>query len=170
MDFQAIPLDNKRYYVRKHQNNFGIYKQIRVAKMEKMCLGTQKRRHKNVRYVSGQKGLFKKGNKRIRNERTRLLQEVRAFHKSYFSLRAYNQDFMEPEQTKRQMVCHCTLGRNGTENIWRPPGEHSRKRGIHSLSSVSSPGIRSMERNRTFCCTYEIGGRGFHPRKDPSSW
>ena len=43
------------------------------------------------------KGSVKKENKRIKNDRIRLLQEVRAFHKRYFSLR----DFMESEQ----MVC-----------------------------------------------------------------
>ena len=43
---------------------------------------------------------LKKENKRIRNDRTRLLQEVRVFHKRYFSLRANNEDFMEREQTK----------------------------------------------------------------------
>ena len=46
------------------------------------------------------KGSVKKRNKRIRNDRTRSLQEVRAFYRRYFSLRVNNQDFMEPEQTK----------------------------------------------------------------------
>ena len=36
-------------------------------------------------------------NKMIINDRTRLLQEVRVFHKRYFSLRINNQDFMEPK-------------------------------------------------------------------------
>ena len=40
------------------------------------------------------KGAVKKENKRIRNDRTRLLPEVRAFHKRYFSLR----DFKESKQ------------------------------------------------------------------------
>ena len=50
----------------------------------------------------GKKVCLKKGNKIIRNDRTRLLQEVRAFHKQYFSLRVNNQDFMELEQTKNK--------------------------------------------------------------------
>ena len=33
-------------------------------------------------------------------------QEVRVFHKRYFSFLVNNHDFIEPEQTKKQMVCH----------------------------------------------------------------
>ena len=46
------------------------------------------------------KGSVKKENKPIRNDRTRSLQEVRAFYKRYFSLWEITRIFMIPEQTK----------------------------------------------------------------------
>ena len=57
-----------------------------------------------------------------------MLQEVRVFHRRYFSLRVNNQDFMQSEQTKKSMVCQWTLGRNSTENTWRPPVGHSKEK------------------------------------------
>ena len=116
---------------------------------------------------------LKKENKRIRNYRTRLLQEVHVFHKRYFSLRVNNQDFMEPRQTKNKWFIIEPLAVTGPKTYgvhWRDiPGKRDHHVYTPSLQ-LPSPGIRSMEINRTSRYTYEIGGRGFHPRKNSSSW
>ena len=123
--------------------------------------------------MSGLKALFKEGNKRIRNDPTRLLQEVRVFHKKYFSLRLNNQEFIEPEQTKSKCSVikplAVTLPKTSGDHWTEIPGKRDHQVYTPSLQLPSS-GIRSMGRFQTSRYTYEIGGRGVHHRKDPSSW
>ena len=94
MDFEAIPLCSKNILrpgaLEKVRNKHVLQKQKKSVWKIKSDV---------IKYTvrARIKGSVKKENKRIRNDRTHLLQEERAFHKRYFSLR----DFMESEQ----MVC-----------------------------------------------------------------
>ena len=83
MDFEAILLYNKNML------RSGTSEEVRNTHV------LQKRKKSVWRIKSGVikctvrariKGSVKKENKRIRNDLTRLLQEVRAFHERYFSL------------------------------------------------------------------------------------
>ena len=80
---------------------------------------------------------------------------------------------MKPEQTKSKWSVIKTLvvtapktsGDQRLDITWKRDHE------VYTSSLQFPPlGIRSMERNQTRRYTYEIGGRGFHPRKNPSSW
>ena len=51
MDFETIPLDNKKILCRATLEEFRNFKNKHV--LQKMCLRTQKRYYKDVRYVSG---------------------------------------------------------------------------------------------------------------------
>ena len=81
--------------------------------------------------------------------------------------------FMEPEQTKSKWCVIESLAVTGpkTSGDHRVdiPGKRDNQVYTPSLQ-LPPPGIRSMERNRTYRYTYEIGGRDFHLRKNPSSW
>ena len=112
-------------------------------------------------------------NKRIRNDQTRLLQEIRVFHKGYFSFRVDNQDFMEPEQTTSKWSLieplAVTVPKTSGDHRVDIPGKRYQQVYTPSLQ-LPPPEVRLMERNRTSRYTYEIGRRGFHPWKNPSSW
>ena len=79
---------------------------------------------------------------------------------------------MEPEQTKRKRSVieplAVTVPKTSGDHRVDIPRKRDHQVYIPSLQ-LPPPGIRSIERNRTFRCTYEIGGSGFHPRKNPSS-
>ena len=54
MDFEAIPLDNEKYYVGQHQKNFEILRTNKCCKNRKNVLGKpMAASHKGVQYVSG---------------------------------------------------------------------------------------------------------------------
>ena len=80
---------------------------------------------------------------------------------------------MEPEKTKSKWSVIEPL----VVTIPKASGDHrvdilgKKDHQVYSPSlQLPPPGIRSMERNWTSRYTYEIGGRGFHPRQNPSSW
>ena len=82
------------------QKNFGILRINTCCKNRKKCAWEINSGVIKMYGTCRGKWCVKKGNKKIKNKRIRLLQEVCAFYKRYFSLRVNNQDFMEPEHTK----------------------------------------------------------------------
>ena len=84
-----------------------------------------------------------------------------------------NQDFMEPEQTKSKwfVIKHLavTVPKTSGDRWENIPGKRDHQVCTPSLQ-LPPPGIPSRERNRTSRYTYEIDEKGFHPRKNPSSW
>ena len=94
MDFEAMPLYNKfilRSATSKEARNV---MNKHVSQKQKKCAWKIKSGVTKCTVCDGIKGAVKKEYKRVRNDGTRLLQEVRAFHKRYFSLR----DCIESEQ------------------------------------------------------------------------
>ena len=90
------------------------------------------------------------------------------FHERYFLLRINNQDFLESTHTKSKWSEIEPLAVTLPKTSGDHPVDIPRKRD-HQVYTPSlqlpSPGIRSMEINRTSRCTYEIDGRGFHLRR-----
>ena len=85
-----------------------------------------------------------------------MLQEVRVFHKRYFSFRVKNQNFMELEQTKSKWSVieplAVTVSKTSSDHRMDIP----RKR-------YSPQGFDRWKENRTSRYTHKIGGRRFHP-------
>ena len=81
-----------------------------------------------------------------------MLQEVRAFHKRYFSLEVNNYDFIEPEQTKNKWFVIeslvVTVPKTSGENWVDISGKRDHQVYTSSLQ-LPSIGFRSIERNRT---------------------
>ena len=80
---------------------------------------------------------------------------------------------MEPEQRNSKWFVVESLAvmvRKISGDHWVDiPGKRDHQIYTPSLQ-LPPPAIRSMERNRTSHYTYEIGGRGYHFRKNPRSW
>jgi len=127
-----------------------------------MCLGDQKRPQQKCTVRASIKAV-KKENKRIRNDRTRLLQEVRAFYKRYFSLWEITRILWNPGANKK------ADGRTINENICQPPGDitHSKEKTTNrytpSLFGYQPQSFANGE-NSDVRDPYEIGGRNLHPR------
>ena len=94
MNFEAIPLYSKNI-LRSATSEEARNKHV-LQKQKKCVWKIKIGAIKMYGPCQDKRICLKKGNKR-RNDRTRLLQEVRAFHKRYFSL----WEFMKPGQ----MVC-----------------------------------------------------------------
>ena len=100
-----------------------------------MCLGDQKLRHIKCMLRARIKGAVKKDNKRIRNDRTRLLQKVRAFHKRYF----YFGIFIESEPSVFEPLAVTVTTTSGDY-----PGAHSKEKTTskYTLLRLSAPDFR----------------------------
>ena len=88
MDFGAVVLYNKIILGPATPEEIRNVTNKHVLQKQKNCAGKIKSSaNKKCTVRTSIKEAFKKENKRIRNDRTRLLQEVRAYDKRYFALR-----------------------------------------------------------------------------------